>query len=251
MDMEILSGRNVVGFLILIIIIGLGAFVVTGLKPMVFTSTDELFTGTAATPFTTAGNVLAVTSFAKDAKITTLGTGVPLVGSVGTVPVAIDFDASHSGSAWDAFNITINVTQGLGDKVEWVLGDCRAANITLANASNVYNNIDSSCLSPPAVLALVFNNNGTSANVTGVSARYWRYATSTGYSLASGEITPTADGYYKTTYDYSAEKTAVTTVNTQGQLGMVGMAQIFPNIGLVLGAVILVGVLFFLFKREE
>lgn len=249
--MELLTSRNVVGFLVLIIMIGLGATVVSGMRPTVSTSTDELFTGVAASQFTTAGSVVSISSFSAAAPITAFSADVPIATAIGSANITANAQAEHSGASWGNVNITINVSQGSGDIVTWVAGTCNAANKTLANASNAYYAISSSCLTPGSNVSFKFDNNGTDANVTSIRMVYEYYAPSAAYSLSSGVVTPSANGHYKMTYEYTAENAAVANANTQGQTGILNMSQMIPNIGLILGAGIIVGLLFYLFVRKN
>lgn len=173
------------------------------------TATGELHTGTAATAFgLTYFPVTSVTAFKKDALITSYN-DTPLVGANGVVNVPIDAYAAHGGVAWEGVNITITM-EGINatNNVTWVAGPCRAANVTWITSPQTYNAIASSCLTPGANLALTFVNHSTVdeyvTNVTNVSVSYFRYVDNTAYTLtsANGEITPTASGYYYTSYAY-------------------------------------------------
>ena len=170
----------------------------------------ELWTGTAATAHTMANvPLVAVTTFKKAATVTTVNT-TALVGANGVVRLLIDPYAAHDGTAWNNVNITVNNSgANTTTNLTWVVGTCNTVNKTISSgASNVWNGIASTCLTPGSNLVLTFVNHTTTGedapNVTGVSISYLRYVDNTAYTLqaGAGTITPTATGYYYTSYTY-------------------------------------------------
>lgn len=105
-------------------------------------------------------------------------------------------------------NISLTAAYG-ADNVTWLTG-CGYANRSVSNGANTWNGMDSTCLGA-ANYSLTFAITGPS-NVTNVTVRYLNYTDNTDYSLASasGQITPTATGYYSTSYAYGTGVTSST-----------------------------------------
>lgn len=258
MDNNILSITNAIAFVILIVVVGIGATIAMGMAPTTLTSSGELFTGVAATALPTAGSVISVSSFSKAGAISSYNqyNATPLVGGTGAINIVLDSEAAHGGNTWD--NLTVDFTlQGLNatNTIRWVTGTCNGANKTWITNTQTYTDISSACLVPGGTLTFNFVNatDGVNiANVTNVSITYNRYVATSAYTLTSGgSLIPTASGNYKTTYVYSAQASEVTAANAAGQTGLLNLAQAMPSIGTILGAVIIIGLLFYVFKMKD
>ena len=200
------------------------------------TATGELWTGTAATAHAMAfAPIVATTDFRKAASYSQYNDTKINVGNAtptsNHISILIDANAAHSSATWDNLSVVFTL-QGANatNNVTWVLGTCNAANKTWVTSPQTYTDIDSTCLTPGSALTFNFVNvtaqNPT--NVTNVTITYQRYVTSTAYTqnLLAGTTTPTATGYYYTTY-------------THGTAGTGNAVVILNLVPLMIGVVIL------------
>jgi hypothetical protein len=204
-------------------------------------TTTTTFAGVAATPHQLNAPIISVASFKKAQNMVMYYDVATLViNSTTQVNLPIDADAAHDGAAWNNINISItSQATNSTTNITWIAGTCNAANKSIATSTtNTWTGIASTCLSPGNNLVIYLTNNtiaGQAApNVTNVSVSYFKYVTNSAYTLqtSAGTITPTASGYYKTTYTYGAGGMDYTDAKTTLNQGVTTITQIPSWLGL-------------------
>jgi len=228
------------------------------------TVTNQEFAGTNLTAYALNGApIISLSKFQKAAQNTTgtNATKITVNSSVTTknMTIQLNANAANGGQPWSNLTIEFGL-EGLNqsNNITWLAGNCNAANKTwVANTKQTYNDINSTCLTPGGQLTFVFANTSLGApstNVTSINITYSIYATNTAYTLqnSAGTITPTATGYYRTSYvygaggkDYTDAQTAlasgVTTITgIPSWLTIIVLVFVLLVIFAVLGAIVLV-----------
>jgi hypothetical protein len=167
--------------------------------------TGELFAGTAATAYTASNYpIVSVTTFGLATPVAATNTTQKNVSGAGGVMYVALGNQAHSGSAWDAFNVSLNYTlSATTDNLTWIQGNgCTNGNQTLTSNNATFTGLNSSCLNNP--MAFSFKGNGTTDNITKIEVDYYNYTASSAYTLnaGSGQVTPTATGEYYISYTY-------------------------------------------------
>jgi hypothetical protein len=159
------------------------------------TVSNEVFTGTAATPSTLTKYVAEVAAFDL-ATYTTTTNQTDIVSNVSSF-TTINANFYNGLQA----NLTYCYNNADADNASIYHSGVRLGSIPQdASGCSVYTG-EQSRLTGTQNITLI-NLNGTTANLTNVSFKYAYWAPNTAYTLHKGDITPTATGTYRASYLY-------------------------------------------------
>jgi hypothetical protein len=171
----------------------------------VSTVSNEQFNGTAAVGSTLSEYVASVTSF----YIQTIETKSNITALASTANGTRTLNLSTpigQGSA----NLTVVVDAATHENTSIGIGTTYIGNLNdTAGLSHTFT-VPTSLLAAGNVINFTYYDNSSGAGVTNFTlvTPYW--ATSTAYGVSGGEIVPTADGNYLTSYEYAMPTTGMT-----------------------------------------